>query len=166
MHRLHAVISRRQGLLALAGALGAARFAVAALPDKTLPPSRSLPDELAAALAAGEPLLVMASLDGCPWCHLVRNNYLAPMHVQEGLPVVQVDFLNQLGSHAFDGTPATHQELLRQWQVTVAPTVLFFGLGGRELAPRLEGVSENFYAAQLDRRLRQARQELQGAGPG
>lgn len=151
-------ISRRQGLLALAGILGAGRLGVAAEPpDRTLPLSRSLPDELAAALAVGEPLLVMASLQGCPWCQLARNNYLVPMHMQEGLPVVQVDFLSQAGSRTFDDRPATHEALLRQWQVTVAPTVLFFGAKGRELAPRLEGMSEDFYAAQLARRLRQAR---------
>lgn len=164
MQALHAMVLRRRGLLALAGVLGAARLGRAAPPDRALPPSRSLPDELAAAQAAGEPLLVMASLAGCPWCRLARNNYLAPMHEREGLPVVQVDFLGKTESRAFDGTPATHAELLRSWQVTVAPTVLFFGPDGRELAPRLEGVSEDFYAAQLDRRLRQARKALQSAG--
>lgn len=164
-HAVHALGVPRRGLLVLAGALVLARAGVAAPPERSLPLSRSLPDELAAALATDQPLLVMASLAGCPWCRLVRNNYLAPMHEREGLPVVQVDFLGKTATHAFDGTPATHEALLRQWRVTVAPTVLFFGPQGRELAPRLEGVSENFYSAQLDRRLRQAGQELQQAVP-
>lgn len=164
-HTVHALGLPRRGLLVLAGALVLLGAGVAAPPERTLPLSRSLPDELAAALATDQPLLVMASLAGCPWCRLVRNNYLAPMHEQEGLPVVQVDFLGKTATHAFDGTPATHEAMLRQWQVTVAPTVLFFGAEGQELAPRLEGVSEDFYAAQLDRRLRQVRQELQQAMP-
>ena len=33
-----------------------------------LPPARSLPDELALALRQGLPLVVMVSLEGCPYC--------------------------------------------------------------------------------------------------
>ncbi|MCK9516291.1 MAG: hypothetical protein WCZ18_09140 [Ottowia sp.] len=147
-------------LVRLAGLAGLAGTAGAAQPDTPLPPSRSLPRELDAALARGEPLVVLASLAGCAWCRLARNNYLAPMRAQDGVAVVQVDFRGQELTQAFDGTPITHDALIRRWQVVVAPTVLFFGPQGREIAPRIEGMSEDFYAAQLDGRLRRARQAL------
>lgn len=80
--------SRRRSLHAL-GLLALGRPVWAA--GKALPLSVSLRDELAVALKARQPLVVMVSLHRCPWCEAVRNNYLAPMHAQEGLPVVQVD---------------------------------------------------------------------------
>lgn len=156
-------LSRRAGLKALAlGALCAGASLPAWSAGKRLPLSASLPDELARALKARQPLLVMVSLHRCPWCEEVRNNYLAPMHAQEGLPVVQVDMLSPAGTHGLRGEPTTHDALVRAWDVKVAPTVLFLGRGGKEVADRLVGGSPDFYAGYLDRRLEQARQALAG----
>ncbi|AVO51040.1 hypothetical protein C6568_08815 [Melaminivora suipulveris] len=127
---------------------------------KTLPLSASLPDELARALAKGQPLLVMVSLHRCPWCEEVRGNYLAPMHADEGLPVVQVDMRSQQATRSLQGARATHDELVRAWDVKVAPTVLFFGRGGAEVADRLVGGSPDFYHGYLERRLEQARKAV------
>lgn len=149
--------TRRQALALLA--LPALAQAQA---EKALPLSRSLPVELAQALAVRQPLVLMASLHGCPWCKLVRENYLAPMRTQEGLPVVQVDFGSQQATLDFAGKPVTHESLIRGWNITVAPTVLFFGPGGRELAGRLPGASSDFYSAYLDQRLADARKKLAG----
>ncbi len=152
--------TRRAGLRAL-GLLGCG----AALPPawaagRSLPLSASLPDELARALKAGQPLVVMVSLHGCPWCEQVRNHYLAPMHAQDGLPVVQVDMRSARMTRTASGEAVSHDALVRAWGVKVAPTVLFLGRGGREVADRLVGGSTDFYAAYLDRRLEQARQAL------
>lgn len=152
-------IARRR-LLALLAAPVFAESAHAA--GKTLPLSRSLPQELAQALAMRQPLVVMASLHGCPWCKLVRENYLAPMHAEEALPVVQIDFGSAQATRDFAGQRTTHEALIRAWNITVAPTVLFFGAGGRELAERLPGASTDFYSAYLDRRLAAARKALAG----
>ena len=59
-------------------------------PVAVLPPSRSLQDELAAALRQGRPLVVMVSLEGCPFCRIARQSHLVPMHREGGL-TVQVD---------------------------------------------------------------------------
>jgi hypothetical protein len=100
--------------------------------------ARALPAELAQALAAGHPLVVMVSLHGCPWCKVVREHYLAPMHADEGLPVVQVDWGSAQATQTVDGTSITHGELARAWKIKLAPTVLFLGAGGAG-AERLEG---------------------------
>lgn len=125
-----------------------------------LPLAQSLSAEAQAAQAQAEPLVVMVNLAGCPWCLQVRRNYLAPMHVREGLPAVQVDMNSAQPVRDFDGTLTTHAELLRRWRVDMAPTVLFFDVNGAELAPRLVGMSPDFYSAQLDSRLRAARLAL------
>jgi len=45
--------------------------------------------------------------------------------------------------------------------VSIAPTVLFFGRNGQEIADRMEGgYLPDFYAAYLDERLAQARKLL------
>ena len=127
----------------------------------TLPAAQSLSDELAAALRRGQPLVVMASLHGCPFCRVVRDNYLAPLHREEGLAVVQLDLQGRDRVVDFDGTTKSHDEILRGWGVRVAPTVLFFGPGGREAAPRLAGASiPDFYGAYLDERLRAAKRRI------
>lgn len=97
--------------------------------------ARSLAHELARALARHEPLLVMVSLPGCAFCHEARQNYLLPLQ-REGLPVVQVDMRSSRSITDLSGSETTHDGLVRQWAVRLAPTVLFFGAGGREVADK------------------------------
>lgn len=110
------------------------------------------------ALKMGQPLVVMVSLDGCPFCHVARNNYLAPLRQQEGVPVFQLDWRSGAVVRDFGGSAVTHAQLVRAWKIKVAPTVLFFGPGGKEVGERLEGgYIEDFYGAYLTQRLQQAR---------
>ncbi len=123
-----------------------------------LPMARSLTAELEQALAARQPLVVMVSLDGCPWCRIVRENYLRPLRAAGKLPVVQVDIASAAPLQDFAGRATTHDALTRAWNVDTAPTLLFFGRQAREVAPRLVGVgSPDFYGAYLDDRIRVAR---------
>lgn len=147
-------ITRRRlvaGLAALSVAPLTARAAEAELPAPV-----SLAESLAAALARSQPLVVMASLQGCPFCKIVRENYLVP-ELAAGLPVVQIDFRDRRSVRGFDGASRPHDALIKSWQITVAPTVLFFGRNGREVAERLTGGDSDFYGAYLEARLQQAR---------
>jgi hypothetical protein len=103
----------------------------------------------------------MASLDGCPFCRVVRNSYLAPLRAETGQPVVQLDMGSRMAVRDFDGALRSHDDILRAWHVGVAPTVLFFGKGGHEVAQRLAGASiPDFYGAYLDERLHTAQLKL------
>lgn len=149
---------RRRLLLASLGAgfASLARATAAA----TLPTPASLAIELAAAERRGKALVVLVSLQGCPPCELVRQNYLAPLR-SEGQPVVEVDMLGAMALADFRGSVSTQRELTRAWGVHVAPTVLFFGAGGRELAPRLAGMAiPDFYGAYLQQRVDDANRAL------
>ena len=127
-----------------------------------LPAGQSLLAELAAALRLGKPLVVMASLEGCPFCRTVRDSYLAPLRSDTGQPVVQLDMGSQQAVRDFDGAPSSHHATLRSWRIDIAPTVLFFGRGGREVAQRLAGASiPDFYGAYLEERLLSARRNVQ-----
>lgn len=152
-------IPRRQALLALGGLCLAGTVSAA---PKELPLSTSLQSELAGALAARQPLLVMVSLHGCAWCRLVRENYLAPMREQDGLHAVQIDMKSDRVTVTPSGTQITHDALIRELGVKVAPTVLFFGADGKEVAERLVGGAPDFYSAYLDQRLKQAQRVMGG----
>ena len=126
--------------------------------ERTLPLSDSLKNELAQALAMKQPLVVMVSLEGCPFCKEARQNYLAPLHEQQGLHVTQVDMRSARPVLDFTGQRLTHDTLIRAWKIRVAPTLLFFGRGGVEVAERMVGAYiPDFYGAYLDERLLQAR---------
>jgi thioredoxin-related protein len=139
-------------------------LATAAVPLQAGQPALPMPGSLASALEAAlvrrRALVMMVSLPGCPWCKLVRQSYLAPL-LAEGQPVIELDMQDQRGIVGFDGAATTPMRLADGLRVRVAPTVLFLGRGGREIAPRLTGVtSEDFYGAYLDERVAAANRAL------
>lgn len=132
-------------------------------PATALPPSRVLSEELGTALRLGQPLTVMVSLEGCVFCRQARQGHLLPM-LRAGQPIVQVDMRSAQPIRDFDGRMTTHDELSRRWRVSIAPTLLFFGPQGVELAERMEGAYQpDFYGPYLEDRLSRARTRLSGA---
>lgn len=152
---------RRRQVMVAAACFAAVRLVHAAA--GSLPQAVSLADSLAGALRRGEPLLVLVSLKGCPFCEVARNHYLGPLRTQAQIDVVQVDMGSARPVHNFQGQSLTQDQLIRNWQIKVAPTVLFFGRGGVEVAERLVGGStSDFYGAYLDQRLETARRVVRG----
>lgn len=141
----------------MAGTLALEGMAAVALPS-----TESLQLSLAQAIQAKQPLVVMVSLHGCAFCKVVRENYLHPL-LASGLQVVQVDMRDNRALIDFDGTPRTHDTWVRKQGITLAPTVLFFGAQGREVATRLKGAYlPDFYGAYLDEQLTTARRAVAG----
>lgn len=156
-------MNERRALMVALAAGGFAPFAkvTSAAEAATLPAPASLEIELAAALKSGCPLVVMASLEGCPFCKVVRESHLAPLRRETPQPVVQLDINSAQTVRDFHGAITTHDRLLRAWGVIVTPTVFFFGRRGVEAAERLVGASiPDFYGAYLEERLRIARRSL------
>ena len=128
-----------------------------------LPSTDSLPASLTQALQLKQPLVVMVSLHGCPFCKVVRENYLQPLRAL-GLQVVQIDMRDTRALLDFDGTSLTQDAWVRKQGIKLAPTVLFFGAQGREVASRLKGAYlPDFYGAYLDDQLAIARRSVAGA---
>lgn len=147
------LLHRITGLFALS------QFEVQAATSE-LPAAISLPNELEIALKQKEPLIVMVSLAGCPYCRMARNSYLGPMQKQ-GFPIVQVDMRSNQQVKALNGQFQTHDQLVKQWRVSVAPTLLFIGPQGNEIVDRMEGgFLPDFYGAYLDERITAARKIL------
>ena len=126
----------------------------------SLPTTDSLPNALATALQIKQPLVVMVSLHGCPFCKVVRENYLYPLR-DTGLQIVQIDMRDSRMIVDFDGSSSTQDAWIRKYGIKLAPTVLFFGNQGREVATRLKGAYlPDFYGAYLDEQLLLARQAV------
>lgn len=121
----------------------------------------SLRDRARAAQSQGQPLVVMTTLKGCPFCDVVRTNYLFPMHQRGEIVALQLDITNGVPVEYFDGQWLTPREISRLWKNRVAPTIYFFDAQGRELTERLEGMAvPDFFGVYLDQRLDTARQAL------
>ncbi len=152
-------LNRRDCLLAL-GSIGVSGVVAAQGVGATLPAAQSLPDELARALRNKQALIVMVSLDGCVFCRQARQSHLSPMH-RSGTVIVQVDMRSNQPVLDFAGKLTTHDQLTRLWKVSITPTLLFFGPGGKEVAERMEGAYlPDFYGPYLEERMATGRKAL------
>ena len=153
-------LQRRRFTAALAGAL--LLPALAQGKDTALPIPASLPGAAQSAAAKREPLVVLVSLPGCPYCEVVRRNYLLPAQRNEGLQAWQLNISDRSTPLiGFDGKATTAAAQIAAWKAGFTPTVLFLGPAGQELAERLVGLGSNdFYGAYLDERLATARKAL------
>ena len=159
-------VDRRAALRCLAASMGAAAgFTTAMAPawaasdvsERLLPTSSDLRASLEQALARNEPLIVLATLQGCPFCKVARENYLVS-ELKAGRAVTQIHFLSRDPVRDWQGNEVTHGQLVKQLQIEAAPTLLFYGRNAVEVAPRLVGGStSDFYGAYLDERVAQAR---------
>lgn len=130
-------------------------FNALSAPLREIPAAKSLQAEIFAAQKSASPLIVFVSLDNCPFCKIARENYLLPLMNEQSIPVVQVNFRHLTSIVDASGNVLTQDRLIRGWGVKVAPTILFLGKEGREVAPRLTGGStSDFYGTYLDERIR------------
>ncbi|MBC7381010.1 MAG: thioredoxin fold domain-containing protein [Burkholderiaceae bacterium] len=152
------MLTRRRFAI-LAGAVLSPAVALAA--DTALPVPASLKEASRLAGARKEPLVLLVSLPGCPYCELVRRNYLLPMRA-EGLHAWQIDVTDRRHTvFDFQGRASSGAVLAAQFAATFTPTVLFFSAQGTELADRLVGVaSADFYGGYLDDAISRARAAL------
>lgn len=150
---------RRQflGLVTLAWTqVGIAQSVIPAV----LPTPASLQTELTKASQQKQALIIMVSLEGCSFCRVARSSHLVPMQ-KSGAAIVQLDMRSAQNVLDFQGRVTTHDQLIKQWRISVAPTLLFFGPGGKEVAERMEGgYLPDFYGPYLEERLLKARQSL------
>lgn len=116
---------------------------------------------LSAALSrrAGTLSIVLFSQEGCRFCATVRQNYLRPLAVKgpADIAVAEVEIGNPQVMTDWHGARTTQAELARAHGVRFAPTVMFFSTAGREMAPPIVGLSQDFFGAYLDARIAQAR---------
>ncbi len=126
--------------------------------ETALPTPLSLRDAANIAQSRGEPLVILVSLPGCPWCELLRRNYLAPMR-KEGVHAFQITVNDRKTVIAnFQGQASHGAAIAKTYGAQLTPTVLFLNTNGAEIAPRIEGVASiDMLGSLLDERLSAAR---------
>ncbi len=118
-----------------------------------------LRSEAAQAQQAGKPLVLMFSLPECPYCKVVRRNYLLPMIREAGNDPPQIRELSMRGRQAikdFDGTVTTPTAIANRYGVKVAPTLVFVNASGELLTEPLVGGDHQFFSVYLDRAFAEA----------
>lgn len=114
-----------------------------------------------------EPIVVLFSLPGCPYCEAVRQSHLAPMLRAPGaagrMIVRQVDVGVEEPATGFGGERTTHAAIARAHGVRFAPVVAFWDGEGRALADPIKGMLlPDFYGAYLEDAIAAARAKLAG----
>ena len=127
----------------------------------TLEPARDLAAEARVAAARMQPIIIMVSLAGCPYCETVRRSHLLPIlngTKFESLPLIrQVELNGADGMVDFDGKKISHATFAKNLKAKIAPVVYFFGSDGRQLVEPLVGAMiPDFYGAYFDAALANA----------
>lgn len=107
------------------------------------------------------PILLMFSMDGCPYCVILEDNYLLPM-LRSGdyqdkviIRMVKVDDYATLTD--FKGNRVDAEDFSSRYGAYVTPTMVFLDNEGNEIAPRLVGIgTEGFFAGDIDKAIETA----------
>lgn len=160
------VMRRIRRVLVLLAAMVAGTAAAAALADTPLPPVRNLEQSALQAASRHQPLIVMFSLPNCPYCERLRRTQYRFL-ARDGYMVQQIEITDRKPVTGFDGRPTSGVELARKFGIKLAPTVLFFGPGGKEIGERIVGApTEDFYGAFVERALKESSKALAGGRTG
>lgn len=126
-----------------------------------LPAAENLEQLATDAEAAGKPLVLLFSLPDCPYCKVVRRNYLGPMLREPNPPVIrELTMTSRQSIRDYDGAMTTPAALARRYGVVVAPTLVFVDADGEMLVDPLVGGDNQFYIAYLDRAFDESRKKL------
>ncbi len=112
------------------------------------------------AQARGVPLLIMFSLDDCPYCMVVREEFLDPMQLSGNYrDKVLMRILDMDGDFVtdFDGRRVQADDLAVRYGAAVAPTVVLLDHHGQLLVKRLLGITTpDYYGVYLDAAINQS----------
>lgn len=120
----------------------------------SIPLAVNLKQEARTAQSLQVPLLLMFSFDHCPYCAVVREEFLEPMKISgdyENKVLMRIVEMDGRRLIDFSGEPISTDELSRRYDVTLGPTVILVDVHGRLLAEPLVGLTTpDFYGGYLD----------------
>lgn len=130
-----------------------------------LPAPTDLRQDAAQAQREGKPVVILFSLPGCAFCHVVRQNYLAPLlrnTPARDRPIIrEVEITGTRVFAGFQGEPVTHEGLAKHLHIRFAPTVVFLDSSGRHATePIVGGDTAGWYGAYLDKAFAEAARKL------
>lgn len=115
------------------------------------------------AAAKGVPLVLLYSRDDCSWCEKVKREHLGPLSRDPAAPALVRELHMDRPTPLVDfaGRRTTSADFSKQMQARFAPTVMFHGGKGEQLAEAIVGFRlADFYAAYLERAIQESRTRL------
>lgn len=132
-----------------------------------LPDARDFKADAAESRAQKMPMLVFFTAADCPYCAIVREDYLEPMFSrgtyrgQILFRVVHVDGDDRVRD--FSGRESSHADFAQAQGVRLTPNIKFYDASGRELVPGLLGLgTRDFFAGYLEQAIADAVTKLRG----
>lgn len=124
-------------------------------PEPQVMPARDLAAIAHEARQRGLPIALVVSMDHCPWCERLEEDFLKPMLLSgdyvDRVIICKLDLDSSLTVRDFEGRETTGRRIAERYDVSLAPTVLLLGYRGEELVPRLTGLTTpDFYGGYLD----------------
>lgn len=111
------------------------------------------------------PILIMFSRQGCPYCDVVREEFLKPMlrsgDYTDRVIILEIHSDSYATLRDFNGQMIGADALATRYRASFAPTVVFLDHRGKELVERLIGITtRDFYGGFLDEAIEQSLQRL------
>ncbi|BBP42372.1 thioredoxin family protein [Thiosulfativibrio zosterae] len=164
MLQLSKTFSRLIGLILMFG-LGSVQ-AQSGKPENALPELTNLQAVAQEAKQKNLPIMLMFGATWCDFCHTLRHEVLDPMELgglYQGKYVVMRHIVidHELTMPGFDGKPLNMRTWSDNIHADLTPTLVFFDSQGKEIAPRIVGISNlDMYAALIHQRLNLGYQAL------
>lgn len=154
------------GIVALL--LMVAVFADEALPPVTIHEATDFAQLGSDARRQGVPILLMFSADHCPYCEVVKEDYLKPM-LRSGdyagrvlIRRIELDTFEKVRD--FNGEEIYRDDLSQRYGVWVTPTLVYLDHRGVELAEKMVGLTTpDYYGGYIDLAIDQARARVESA---
>lgn len=113
------------------------------------------------------PILIMFSRQGCPYCDVVREEFLKPMlrsgDYTDRVIMLEIHSDSYAQLRDFNGQMIGAEALAHRYRASFAPTVVFLNHQGKELVKRLIGITtRDFYGGFLDEAIDQSLQRARG----
>lgn len=101
------------------------------------------------------PILLMFSMEFCPYCDLLVDDFLRPMLISgdyEERVLIRMFKIDEHGKvRDFDGKRRDVYDIQSRYNVSVTPTMVFIDGNGKQLARRMVGVSTpDFFGGYID----------------
>ncbi|MDH3949153.1 MAG: thioredoxin fold domain-containing protein [Gammaproteobacteria bacterium] len=111
------------------------------------------------------PIMIMFSREGCPYCDVVREEFLKPMlrsgDYTDRVIMLEIHSDSYAQLRDFNGQMIGAEALAHRYRAGFAPTVVFLNHQGKELAERLIGITtRDFYGGFLDESIEKSLQRV------
>lgn len=134
---------------------------------EALPEASDFKADAAESRARQMPILVFYTAADCPYCAIVREDYLEPMFNRNQYKgkilfrAVHVDADDPVRD--FNGRDSTHAAFAQAQGARLTPNIKFYDAAGRELVPGLLGLTtRDFFGGYLEQAIADALAKLRG----